>query len=212
MKIVCISDTHCHQPIIPDGDILIHAGDISASGGAEQIRKQIDWLASLPHKHKILVPGNHDWWFQDGKSANEKALFYCATKAVHCLADRGVEIEGVKIWGSPWQPEFYNWAFNLPRGRALAERWALIPQDTQILVTHGPPYGILDEVPRGEKVGCQDLLDKVVELGQKQLKLHVFGHIHYSYGSYYMGAVQYVNAAVCNESYRPVNPPIVVEI
>jgi Icc-related predicted phosphoesterase len=94
----------------------------------------------------------------------------------------------------------------------LAERWALIPQDTQILVTHGPPYGILDEVPRGEKVGCQDLLDKVVELGQKQLKLHVFGHIHYSYGSYYMGAVQYVNAAVCNESYRPVNPPIVVEI
>jgi len=209
---VCTISTYENRLHIPDGDILIHAGDISASGGAEQIRKQIDWLASLPHKHKILVPGNHDWWFQDGKSANEKALFYCATKGVHCLVDRGVEIEGLKIWGAPWQPEFYNWAFNLPRGRALAERWALIPQDTQILVTHGPPYGILDEVPRGEKVGCQDLLDKVVELGQKQLKLHVFGHIHYSYGSYHMGAVQYVNAAVCNESYRPVNPPIVVEI
>jgi len=91
------------------------------------------------------------------------------------LENSGVEIDGVKFWGSPWQPEFFNWAFNLPRGRRLAEIWALIPDDTEVLITHTPPYGILDRVDSGEHVGCEDLRRA---LQRVKPKVHVFGHIH----------------------------------
>ena len=106
----------------------------------------------------------------------------------------------LKIYGSPWQPEFCGWAYNLPRGQALADKWAMIPDDTDILVTHGPPAGILD----GD-LGCLNLRRRVDELN---LKLHVFGHIHYSWGV--MG--NYVNASICNDMNIPIHDPIVMEV
>jgi Icc-related predicted phosphoesterase len=120
-----------------------------------------------------------------------------------------VEIEGLTVYGSPWQPEFGSWAFNLPRGHQLRNKWRLIPPNTDILVTHGPPKGILDMTPRGESVGCEDLRHR---LGAIAPKLHVFGHVHRGYGETAQADTHFVNASICDESYKPVNPPVVVEL
>jgi hypothetical protein len=130
------------------------------------------------------------------------------TKA-HYLEDSGIEIAGVKFWGSPWQPEFYDWAFNLPRGQALADKWALIPDDIDVLITHGPPLGILDQVITGDHVGCADLLEAVQLI---KPKVHIFGHIHEGYGRIEQNGTVFINASVCTARYRPINPPIVVEV
>ena len=127
---------------------------------------------------------------------------------VHYLQDRGVLIDGVRVWGSPWQPRFFDWAFNLDRGPLLAEKWALIPGDTDILVTHGPPFGTLDLTPRGDRVGCEALAARLNDL---RVRLHVFGHIHHGYGVVERGQRISVNASICDERYLPVNAPIVVD-
>lgn len=147
MKLVCISDTHSlHRRLqsIPDGDVLIHAGDCLGQGTLENIEDFNDWLGSLPHRHKIVIAGNHDWAFQETPELARQAL----TSAIY-LEDSGVEIEGVRFWGSPWTPIFMNWAFMLGRGEPLYEKWQLIPDDTDVLITHGPPQGIGDEVMFG---------------------------------------------------------------
>ncbi|MDF1816105.1 MAG: hypothetical protein P1V20_28145, partial [Verrucomicrobiales bacterium] len=114
-----------------------------------------------------------------------------------------------KIWGSPWQPEFHDWSFNLPRGSALAEKWALIPEDTDILITHSPPRGILDLCSHGGREGCDDLLKRVVEL---RPALHLFGHIHEAHGKEFHNETNYINASICNLGYRPVNSPFVWDL
>ena len=119
-------------------------------------------------------------------------------------------LEGIKVWGSPWQPEFCNWAFNLPRGYALARVWNQIPDDVQILITHTPPQGILDSQNEEGLTGCADLTARVEQLSN--LKLHVFGHIHEGYGMRQLGHTLFVNACACDHQYRPVNPPIVVDL
>src|SRR6516225_9872366 len=135
MKLVIIADTHGQHEefIVPPGDVFIHAGDFTAAGHPHSVGKFNNWLGRLPHKYKIVVAGNHelDW-------STEKAAVL--TNAIY-LQDSGTEIEGIRFWGSPWQPEFNNWEFNLPRGVALAEKWALIPPGTDVLITHGPPQG-----------------------------------------------------------------------
>ena len=205
MKIVCISDTHLRQVKVPDGDVLIHAGDATFQGTANEIREFSKWFGTLPHKHKIFVAGNHDWGFQMQRSAAVGLL----PAGCHYLEDSGVTIDGVRFWGSPWQPWFLSWAFNLPRGEALQKHWDLIPADTDVLVTHSPPYGIGDWVARGENVGCEDMM-KAVE--RVKPKLHVFGHIHGGYGQYQPGETLFVNASVCDEGYNPTNPPVVVTV
>jgi hypothetical protein len=125
------------------------------------------------------------------------------------LQDSGVDIDGIKFWGSPWQPEFYNWAFNLPRGPELARVWAQIPNDTDVLITHGPPYGVLDEIYHGKRVGCQDLSDA---LERVKPKVHVFGHIHEGYGVLEQNGTTYVNASLCNQYYQLVHSPIVIDV
>jgi Icc-related predicted phosphoesterase len=209
MRIVAISDTHCmHDRItVPDGDVLVHAGDACGRGETAELKAFTDWMFSQPHMHKVFVPGNHDWdawrrpkWW--------RSMF--AGLGMHCLIDDAIELDGVKFYGSPWQPEFCNWAFNLPRGKALAEVWARIPDDTNVLVTHGPPAGILDTV--GDRsCGCHDLRKRVGQL--EQLKAHVFGHIHYSAGSRrgHRNAL-FVNAAICTETYQPTNDPQVFDV
>ena len=213
LKIVCISDTHnCNDEIsVPDGDILIHSGDATIRGTVDEIILFNEWFVGLPHKYKIFVAGNHDWLFE----TNNRFARSLLDNSIIYLQDSAVEIENLKIYGSPWQPRFFDWAFNLNRGAELAEKWKLISDDTDILITHGPPNGILDEVPRKyfvENTGCEELRKKVEELRLKNLKLHVFGHIHCGYGLTEKFGVKFVNASNCDESYEPTNLPIVVEM
>lgn len=205
MQIVCISDTHnFHSAVdVPDGDILIHAGDGTISGTREEVTDLADWMSSLPHKWKIFVPGNHDWLFEKHE---QLASAIMARGVVH-LQDDLCFIEGLRIYGSPWQPEFFNWAFNLPRGKALADKWAQIPEGIDILITHGPPHGILDEAG-GLNKGCYDLLDRVKAI---QPRLHVFGHIHEGYGEIELYGTTFVNASICDAAYNPCRKPIVIE-
>jgi hypothetical protein len=140
----------------------------------------------------------------------EVAKEICNDNGLTALVDEFIILDGIKIFGSPWQPEFCDWAFNLPRGPQLKEKWDAIPDDTNVLVTHGPPYMMLDYAPQCGNVGCVDLWDRVLQL--KQLKIHSFGHIHYSYGVKEFNGVKYVNASICNEAYRASNDPIVLEL
>ena len=209
MRIVCISDTHLRHkrfPIeVPEADILIHAGDACLEGTIHEVRSFFDWWGTLKAKHKIFVPGNHDWLFQKAPDLARS----CVPPGTILLQDSMTEMEGLKIFGSPWQPEFQNWAFNLPRGPALKEKWSAIPDGIDILVTHGPPMGILDWSNFGnEHVGCGDLRE---ELHRIKPGLHIFGHIHGNYGSSEREGTLFVNAAICDEAYIPTHAPIVVE-
>ncbi len=205
MRIVSISDTHeRHEQIaLPDGDLLICAGDVTANGNLAALERFARWMQRQPHAHKILIAGNHDWCFEkrDGRSL--------LPPDIHYLQDSGMTIGGLKIWGSPWQPRFYDWAFNLDRGPQLAAKWALIPHDTDILITHGPPFGTLDRTPRGDRAGCEALAARLHAL---RVRLHVFGHIHDGYGVVESEGHISVNASICDEGYRAVNAPIVVEL
>jgi len=119
-------------------------------------------------------------------------------------------IDGIKLWGSPWQPEFCNWAFNLPRGEALREKWQMIPEDTDVLITHGPPLGILDNIAGGPALGDADLLDEVTNIVKP--KVHIFGHIHDGYGTQREGETTFVNASLLDEWYNVANTPIEVTL
>jgi predicted phosphohydrolase len=207
MRLVCISDTHFppHALQIPDGDVLIVAGDVCLRGHDYELELFDRFLGRLPHRHKLLVAGNHDWVLAEAGHEAAQALVKNATY----LEDSGIDIDGVKFWGSPWQPEFYNWAFNLPRGPKLAQVWAKIPNDTDVLITHGPPYGTLDQVPSGEHVGCEELLKA---LQRVRPTIHVFGHVHEGYGVLKKDGITFINASLCDERYRPINTPIVTDL
>lgn len=213
MNIVCLSDTHnCNNKIgVPDGDILIHSGDATVRGTFEEIIQFNYWFSHLPHKYKIFVAGNHDWLFETDNRLARSLL----DSTIIYLQDSLVEVEGLKIYGSPWQPRFYDWAFNLNRGKELADKWQLIPDDIDILITHGPPNGILDAVPRSwgiDYTGCEELAKRVEEIAQlRKLKLHIFGHIHCGYGVAEKFGVKFVNASTCDEAYSPIQPPIVID-
>jgi Icc-related predicted phosphoesterase len=206
MRIVLIADTHgLHDSIeIPDGDLLIHAGDLTNRGTLEQVRQAGDFLADLPHRWKVLIAGNHDFCFE--RQAIDAVI---ALGEVFYLRDSGIEIDGKRIWGSPWQPWFCNWAFNLRTDSELREKWDLIPSDTDILVTHGPPRGILDRTARGESAGCREL-SRAVE--RVRPEVHVFGHIHEAYGQESRDGTLFVNASVCTLGCEPVQPPVVIDL
>ncbi len=208
MRIVCISDTHgLHRRMahpIPEGDLLLHAGDLTGGGRLDELPEVEAFLAGLPHQHKIVIPGNHDWCFQrDEESA--RGILRSAT----CLIDEAIAVGNHLIWGSPWQPEFNDWAFNLPRGPALAEKWARIPRDASIVITHGPAQGILDRNASGESTGCRDLRDRLEEIGPS---VHLCGHIHEAYGIHRGSETLFVNASICNLAYRPLNAPVCLDL
>lgn len=233
MRLVFISDTHLIDVIrgtplhVPDGDVLVHCGDATMRGTYPEIAQFATSFAAYPHKHKVFVPGNHDWGFQTQLA--ERGSKGEEIDWAHCLMDRGVTIEGVKFWGSPWQPEFCNWAFNLPRGPALRAHWDKIPNDTDVLVTHSPPMGVLDRVwgyekkwvkakghvaPRrvAEHVGCADLLLAVKRVNPR---VHAFGHIHCHYGT--RSGVDglrtvFINCALADERYYLTNKPVVYDL
>ncbi|GAB4027137.1 metallophosphatase domain-containing protein [Spirosoma koreense] len=194
MRIVCISDTHSlhRQLAIPNGDILIHAGDLTSNGEKSTVLDFNEWLGELPHPYKIVVPGNHDYGFGEDGAGHESLL----TNAIY-LNNSSVTIEGLRIWGSPVSPISPKFGIHgiyaIRRGSAINEYWQRIPANTDILVTHCPPYGILDKNEVGSEEGCKDLLKAV----KKRIKprLHVFGHIHSGYGHVLLEGIQYVNAA-----------------
>ncbi len=207
LSCVATSDTHgMYRDIeIPPADVFIHAGDITRYGKLSELNDFNDWLGELPHKYKIIIAGNHDWCFEnDGKRARAKI-----TNAIY-LEDESITIEGVKFYGSPWQPWFLSWAFNLARGLTIKKKWDLIEADTDVLVTHGPPHMILDRVIRGdEHVGCEELAKAIHRI---KPKYHVFGHIHESYGTLQGEDTHFINASLNNFRYYPVNPPILFKI
>jgi len=217
MKILIISDTHgLHDlvPALPPADVFIFAGDMMNSGRyLGELAAFNAWLEKIPvpKERRLLCAGNHDISL-DGthpesspnKSAKARELL---TNGVY-LQDQRIEIDGVKFWLSPQSPFFLNWAFNSQRGEDIKTFWDRIPEDTNVLVTHGPPHGILDEVPGSpynkwvtESVGCEELKKKIATL--PNLKLHAFGHIHAPRGLYNDGRVQYVNASFLDDAYRP---------
>lgn len=217
MKIVALSDTHnLHDQIdVPKADVLVHAGDATGRGDLREVAAVGEWLRGLLTSgtvdHAVFVAGNHDFLFEHqphiGRAIIEGAGAYY-------LQDEEVVIDGVKFYGAPWQPRFYDWAFNLDRGSPLRQVWEKIPEDTDVLITHGPPYGILDrtlgyrENPP-ENVGCEDLMRRIEVV---KPKYHVFGHIHCNYGIETNGETVFVNASNCNERYRAVNKPLVFDL
>lgn len=200
--ITCISDLHGFKPDIPKGDLLIVAGDLTARDTLVGYARFKEWLNALDFRCKVVIGGNHDGLIEAGMVTFDAGIHY--------LCDSGLEFEGIKIWGSPYTPTFLNWHFMRERGEEIKRHWDLIPSGTDILVTHGPPQGILDKTDRGEHVGCLDLRDAAFRV---KPKVHCFGHIHEGGGQVLeKDGIKFMNVSYVDENYRPVHVPITVQI
>ncbi|WP_081208625.1 metallophosphatase domain-containing protein [Salegentibacter sediminis] len=207
MKLVCIGDTHNkHREIkIPDGDVLIHVGDFTEAGTKHETLEFLEWFIEQPHKYKIVIAGNHDF-FMEKSGLTE---LYDLPSNIFYLEDEGIEIEGVKFWGSPVTPGDGTWAFNRERGKHIRSHWNRIPADTQVLITHTPPYSIKDSLSNKRHVGCEELFKRIKQL---QLPLHIFGHIHNTYGKTRISPTTYINASSLDDQYRFHHSPIIFEL
>ncbi|MFT3995290.1 MAG: metallophosphatase domain-containing protein [Dysgonomonas sp.] len=209
MKILFLSDTHeAHSSlaVLPKADIIIHGGDISYCGKPEAIKDFLNWFSNLEnYRYKIFIAGNHDFYFE-GKQ--QHLIQQSLPENTFYLCDNGVTIEGIKIWGSPITPRFFNWAFNRSRGKEILKHWNRIPKDTNILVTHGPAYGILDCTKERIHAGCEDLLAVINKI---KPQYHLSGHIHEGYGILKKDHTTFINGSVSNDRYEPVNQPILFE-
>lgn len=210
MKILCISDIHQNHDFIKlvPCNVLIIAGDICSSGEIVQVERFANWLQreSSNFDKAIIVAGNHDWAFMRIRVLALDVLRRAIGDKLVYLEDSSCIIDGIKFYGSPWQPEFCSWAFNVPRGEKLRAIWNAIDDDTDALITHCPPFGIGDRV-YGNSVGCFELAQRLREL--KQLSLHVFGHVHTNNGAFISEehpGVQFCNAALLDDNYNVVNP------
>lgn len=205
ITIVCLSDTHeLHRQVeVPDGDVLVHAGDFTMfSKSTAALRDFNEWLGELSHRYKVLVPGNHEFAFED---PSRTRLITHAT----LLINEGVEILGLKIWGSPSTP-LYGGAFGLSHSEDRKRLYDGIPGDTDILITHGPPYGILDQAPEFDvHAGDPELLKAVLRI---RPKLHIFGHVHGGYGLFETGPTTFINAALLGSLGNLDRAPIVIRL
>ena len=237
MRTIILSDSHNHHYKIHnkvldlikpnESNILIHAGDSTGNGTEPEVKSFVNWFQALKgFDKKILIAGNHDFGFEMYNGVRHKnkphwihhiidSDLFKSSDCVYLEDDEYIfncdEFDRpLKIYGSPWQPRFHDWAFNLPRnGTELKMVWNNIPHDTDILITHGPPYGIRDYSYSHKPLGCELLLPRVQEI--KPL-IHCFGHIHYSNGVSLINDVTYVNASVCTEQYQPTNPIVAIDI
>jgi Icc-related predicted phosphoesterase len=203
MRLVVISDTHGpHNRIqgLPDGDILVHAGDFMNSRlDLMEILSFNQWLGEQNFQLRVVCGGNHDRYFQTAP----KIAVSLVTNATY-LENSGIMIDGVSFRGSPYTPEFMNWAFMYPPGLAARKYWDQIPLGLDVLITHGPPFGILDQsATRGRHLGCEELRKAIEE---KKPRVHLFGHIHGGAGLFENGVTRFVNAAYLNEGYKPLPP------
>lgn len=219
MRLVILSDTHARHMLVdvPDGDVLIFCGDASVGDRQDHsfqpLASFFQWFFALPHKRKIFIAGNHDSFFERGIEAEVNDFLRSLPPGVDYLEDSGVEINGLKFYGSPVQPVFYDWAFNRNPER-IAHHWAKIPENTDVLITHGPPHGYLDKARKiktggFENAGCPILRDRVHAI---KPKLHCFGHIHSGYGCQSTQYTTFINASQCNEQYLIKNSPFVFYI
>ena len=206
LRVVCISDTHeLHRELdVPDGDLLIHAGDFTMfSKSAAAIRDFNTWLGELPHAHKVICPGNHEFFLESDRS--NRSLISNAT----VLINEGIEVMGLKIWGSP-TTSLYGGAFGLSSEVDRRDLYRQIPEGTHILITHGPPLGILDCVPGSPRgAGCEELLHTVKRL---QPLLHVYGHVHGAYGLSSDGDTLSVNAALLGRNGNLEERPVTLQM
>ncbi|MCC2645165.1 MAG: metallophosphoesterase [Burkholderiales bacterium] len=202
MNIVCISDTHDQHEklndILPDGDMIIHAGDISLRGSLAEIQDFLKWFSNLPYRYKICIAGNHDFALEKKDSLVE------IPQNVIYLNNQEITIEGITIWGSPVTLPFYNWAFMWPLEKRC-QLYKEIPNNCDIIISHGPVFGTLDKVKIGQNVGCPLLKVRVEEI---KPKLFICGHIHEAYGSVTKNSTTYINASIMNLRYEPINLPI----
>lgn len=208
MRIVAISDTHNREVELPEGDLLLVAGDVSGRGTPSQITLFNSYLEkqSAKFKHKpLVIAGNHDFLFQEDRNFAESLL-----TAGSYIEDSLVIVDGVKIYGSPWTPTFYDWAFMRDRGAPIRHYWDLIPEGIDLLVTHGPPYGILDDC--GDHVGCSDLLEVVTRELAQPPRFHIFGHIHEGHGLFETERTLFYNVSICDRAYQATNPPTVIDL
>lgn len=211
MKAVCFSDTHM-TPIpftLPEADFGIFAGDCCMPGKEAELRSFVKWFSEQPVKHKIFVAGNHDWFTERQPEKTQGAM---TAFGIHYLCNSGIELDGINIYGTPIQPFFCNWAWNVILPQDRAAHYANIPDGLDILVTHCPPFGILDWVPRNfmgqtvlENCGCHQLLKAVKRASPR---FHVFGHIHCARGTDKAFGTTFINAAICNEEYGLDGRPI----
>ncbi len=230
VRLVCQSDTHSRvegllKPI-PDGDIYVHAGDFTSTGTLKELVAFESYVAALPHPHKIVIAGNHDitlhreyyttrggrrfhgkWKMQD---VDVCRAVLAESENLTYLEDSGTTVMGLTFWGSPWQPAFCDWAFNLERGSPeIREVWSRIPARVDVLLTHGPPRGHGGKTAQFVDEGCADLLDAV---RARDIALHVFGHIHEAYGVTRDERTTFVNASTCTLAYRPTNSAVVIDV
>lgn len=215
MKIDCISDLHGHYPQLEGGDLLIVAGDLVAYSTGFDYGHFYEWLHQLDYRKKVVIAGNHDSFLQ------KIPEFFKVTGHADYLCDSGTELEGLKIWGSPWTLKFKGqnpkaMAFSLDTEEELAKKWAMIPEDTDILITHSPYWGILDKNTKGQMCGSFSLNQYMST--RIRPRISVCGHIHESYGKVEMEneienvKYQFVNASHVNERYEPVNAPIRIDL
>lgn len=204
MKIVIISDTHTqeHKVNLPKGDILIHGGDFDIRT-QEDLDWIINWFKSLDYKHIVWIAGNHDFFMEKLYKNNIQPEMQ---KNIYYLCNSSIEIEGIKIWGSPFTPVFNDWAF-MGYVDNLKKIWNTIPRDTDIILTHGQPFGINDVV-NGISQGCPALRDKIKEL---KPKYYIGGHLHENYGIYQDENTTYINASLLDDYYNLVNEPVVID-
>lgn len=185
-----MADTHLHHEglVVPDGDVLVHAGDMLQYGTLDELARAAEFLRALPHPTKIIVAGNHEVCLEK-RPAEARALL----DGFIYLEDQATVIEGIVFYGSPWQPKLRIWAFGATRGAELASKWAKIPDRVDVLVTHGPPHGFGDRITwrdQERRVGCADLLARVRAVAPQ---LHVFGHIHQDRGTWQSGPTTFAN-------------------
>lgn len=205
MDIICLSDTHeLHWDVsVPDGDIFVFAGDITFFSGRPSVIADFDdWLGSLPHPFKVIIPGNHD-------GVLEQRQYQQQITNAHLLINSGIELGGLKIWGSPVTP-YADTPFGIPTAEERVEHWKKIPADLDILITHGPPLRVLDSAPGTSRHdGDAELRAAVVA---KRPRMHVFGHAHSAYGTLPTQNTLFVNAALASESGDLDKPPIRLRI
>jgi hypothetical protein len=226
-RLVLMSDTHGkhRQVMLPRGDCLIHAGDFTRAGETEAIQDLSAYFQEAAFPQVICIAGNHDitlhpsFYHEHGhrfRRPDAQPLDVQATRKAleHCtyLEDSSCTLlkSGLSVYGSPWTPKYYNWAFNLPRGKALRSVWSRIPASTDVLITHGPPLGRGDYTMHAECTGCVDLLHEVQT--RIRPRLHVFGHIHEGHGVSFDGHTLFVNASNCNTKYQTANRCTVIDL
>jgi len=229
MLVTAISDTHCQFPELPGGDLLLHAGDFTWKGRREEVMATIDYFKKqlAIYRHIVFIAGNHELTFERKDQRDMFIKEHLSDRLIY-LQENEVIIDGFKIYGAPQQPEFCDWAFNVPRGD-LFIHWDQIPDDTDILITHGPPHGYGDRVDRvywrrspdlsersvvkHEYVGCHELLDAIRRV---KPQAHIFGHIHEGYGVFDgrgdLEGIKMINASVVNRDYRMVNKPVTFQL